>query len=481
MKKLSKIAFATLAGLAMIVSATSCVQIHANDSEVGDLTGFYVRGAMNNWGNGTGISTDREALEKECSFTKNDDGTYTYVFTAPAEEVEFAIADADWKEKFCDEEVAVGAGKVTINLSTGGNAKITGLSKSSKYKMTVIALPTSVVVSVDLDGELVEVDNSNAFADLYVRGGMNGWNKGEITKNDDGSYTFDFKATGENLEFKVADNGYAVAYGKDSSDIAVGGDFVALKSKGDNAKLTGMVIGNEYKLTLKLENNVVSVKLTLEKNNVPTFYVIGDGELTEMKYDGTSYCYQFKASSESQDLYVYSDGSYYKAADVALSATKDTEVTKSASKDKIVLSGLTSEKEYLVTLTVGETAVKANVKALCPYFMVGAINYAGGNIFTRMSSTAVDGVYEYEFTYATSMSAQWGSPENGVSFKITDGNGSWNAVFLDITLTLDAVYVESGTNNSNNVSVAGLANGKNYVFTLKYDGGKFYGKIAEKK
>lgn len=274
MKKLSKIAFATLAGLAMIVSATSCVQIHANDSEVGDLTGFYVRGAMNNWGNGTGISTDPEALEKECSFTKNDDGTYTYVFTAPAEEVEFAIADADWKEKFCDEEVAVGAGKVTINLSTGGNAKITGLSKGSKYKMTVIALPTSVVVSVDLDGEIVEVDNSNPFADLYVRGGMNGWAKGEITKNDDGSYTFDFKATGENLEFKVADSNYAVAYGKDSSDIAVGGDFVALKSKGENAKLTGMVIGNEYKLTLKIENNVVSVKLTLEKNNVPTFYVI---------------------------------------------------------------------------------------------------------------------------------------------------------------------------------------------------------------
>ena len=480
MKKLSKIAFATLAGLAMIVSATSCVQIHANDSEVGDLTGFYVRGAMNNWGNGTGISTDREALEKECSFTKNDDGTYTYVFTAPAEEVEFAIADADWKEKFCDEELAVGAGKVTINLSTGGNAKITGLSKGSKYKMTVLALPTSVVVSVDLDGEIVEVDNSNAFADLYVRGGMNGWAKGEITKNDDGSYTFDFKATGEDLEFKVADNGYAVAYGKDSSDIAVGGDFVALKSKGENAKLTGMVIGNEYKLTLKIENNVVSVKLTLEKNNVPTFYIIGNGELTEMKYDGTSYCYRFKATGTSKDLYVYSDGSYYKA-DVALSAETDTEVKKSASKDKIGLSGLTNGKAYMVTLTVGKTSVKANVKeALCPYFMVGAINYADGkNVFTRMSSTEDDEVYEYEFTYATSMSAQWGSPENGVCFKITNGAGWDVVVFGDKTLTLDGDYVESA--GGGNVTVAGLTNGKNYVFTLKYEGGKFYGKIAEKK
>lgn len=146
MKKLSKIAFATLAGLAMIVSATSCVQIHAADEPMGDLKDQYVRGSMNNWAN--------DNIE-EGALTKNEDGTYSFIFKATAETEEFGVADKDWSSKYSKGEVKAGGEYSVIEVGSGlENAKITGLTTGEVYTMTIIAGAESLKIKVELGGEL---------------------------------------------------------------------------------------------------------------------------------------------------------------------------------------------------------------------------------------------------------------------------------------------------------------------------------------
>ena len=315
---------------------------------------------------------------------------------------------------------------------------------------------------------------------FYLRGNMNNWandalTDGSLTENTDGTFTITYTAKANPDEFAIADATWATKY-CNGTEVVVDGDFVELAAGGGNAKVTGQVPGNNYKMTIQPLSDTVKVKVELAGVNVPSFYVLDTTKgLVEIPYDGKSYNYEFSADAETANLVIWSDKVYY-TGEATVGTAK--ELTADDEVGYLTVSGLTSGKPYNASFTVDDDdKVSVTVTKMCPYFIVGAINYVNDtNVFDRMSATDEDGVYTFEFTYKTSMSANWGSPSDGVAFKITDGNGSWNAVFQDAALT--AEFVESG--DDGNATASGLVDGTTYVITLKEADGKFSAKIAEK-
>ena len=77
------------------------------------------------------------------------------------------------------------------------------------------------------------------------------------------------------------------------------------------------------------------------------------------------------------------------------------------------------------------------------------------------------------------MSKNWGSPADGVAFKITDGNGSWNAKICGVKIKLGEDFVSSGTDG--NAELSGLEKDKEYVITVKDTAGTLTVKAALKE
>lgn len=320
---------------------------------------------------------------------------------------------------------------------------------------------------------------------FYLRGNMNNWandsiEDGKMTANPDGSYSIAYTAKAVNDEFAVANSGWSVKYcGK---DIAVGGESTELISGAkDNAKVTGQIPGNNYKLTVIPGSTTVSVKVELAGSNVPDFYILDTTTgLNKMEYDGTSYTTTYKATAVTGSICVWSKDKYYTASNVALKTA--TKLTAASDAGTIDFTGLSAKTDYNVSIAKDKDGddYKVTVTKLCPYWMVGAINYNGNNVFTRMEATATDGEYTYTFKYNSDMSKNWGSPADGVAFKITDGNGSWNAKICDVKIKLGEDFVSSGTGDGN-AELSGLEKDKEYVITVKDTDGTLTVKAALKK
>lgn len=317
---------------------------------------------------------------------------------------------------------------------------------------------------------------------FYLRGNMNNWandsiEDGKMTANPDGSYSIAYTAKAVNDEFAVANSGWSVKYcGK---DIAVGGESTELISGAkDNAKVMGQIPGNNYKLTVIPGSTTVSVKVELAGSNVPDFYILDTTTgLNKMEYDGTSYTTTYKATAVTGSICVWSKDKYYTASNVALKTA--TTLTAASDAGNIDFTGLSANTEYNVSIAKDGDDYKVTVTKLCPYWMVGAINYNGNNVFTRMEATDTDGEYTYTFKYNSDMSKNWGSPADGVAFKITDGNGSWNAKICGVKIKLGEDFVSSGTDG--NAELSGLEKDKDYVITVKDTDGTLTVKAALKK
>ncbi|MBE6349085.1 MAG: hypothetical protein E7064_09140 [Spirochaetaceae bacterium] len=309
---------------------------------------------------------------------------------------------------------------------------------------------------------------------FYLRGNMNNWcndalTDGALTKNDDGSFSITYTAKAEPDEFAIADEGWGVKY-CNGTEIAVGADFVELGSGGANAKVTGQVPGNNYKMTIKPLSTSIEVKVELAGVNVPSFYVLDTTKgLVEIPYDGTAYNYQFSADAETANLVIWSDKVYY-TGEATVGTAK--ELTAGDEVGYLTVSGVASGKDYIATLTVDDDKVSVTVTQMCPYFIVGDISGA----HVRMSATDEDGVYVYEFTYKNDMNA-WSGSNGNINFVITEGSG-WNKKITGIALT--STFADSLDNNQN-ATATGLVDGKTYVITLKEADGKFSAKIAEKQ
>ena len=339
----------------------------------------------------------------------------------------------------------------------------------------------------------------SGFAVVGPNGSWDGSQK--LTKVSDNEFTFEFVANGETEQVSLQlvpgswDTRYCGDLGggkqaeveadnKESSATMVyyeGGDPKHMLMKGLKA-------GGKYKITFKV-NEANDIVVSVASVYVPVFYVLDQYEgLIKLEYTGT-YAYKFTATNVTENICLWSDEKYYEGK-VTFNAETATPVALTAKKEAkyIQVSGLEADGDYLATISVGDDGVVSiKVEAfMSPYFMVGATTYGSGqgvkdgdNYFVRFELTDEDGIYTYEFKYETSMSANWGSPSDGVGFKITDG-ASWSVVvFQDAALT--AEFVESGDNNDNNATASGLVDGKTYVITLKEADGKFSAKIAEKQ
>lgn len=315
---------------------------------------------------------------------------------------------------------------------------------------------------------------------FYLRGNMNNWandslDDGKMTANPDGSYSITYTAKAADDEFAIANSGWSVKYCNGTS-VTVGAETATvLGNNGGNAVVKGQTPGNNYKMTVIPAETNVSVKVELAGSNVPDFYILDKTTgLIKMEYDGTSYTTTYKATAVTGSICVWSKDKYYTASNVALKTA--TTLTAASDAGNIDFTGLSANTEYNVSIAKDGDDYKVTVTKLCPYWMVGAINYNGDNVFTRMEATDTDGEYTYTFKYNSDMSKNWGSPADGVAFKITDGNGSWNAKICGVKIKLGEDFVSSGTDG--NAELSGLEKDKDYVITVKDTDGTLTVKAA---
>ena len=101
-----------------------------------------------------------------------------------------------------------------------------------------------------------------------------------------------------------------------------------------------------------------------------------------------------------------------------------------------------------------------------PTVIVGAMNYDGGNVFSEM--VKVDELTSsYTFIYKSSMSANWGSPADGVAFKVGYKADDWDHCWSQETAGTTALSDGRGeivckAQNAENIAFGGLADGKTY-------------------
>lgn len=104
-----------------------------------------------------------------------------------------------------------------------------------------------------------------------------------------------------------------------------------------------------------------------------------------------------------------------------------------------------------------------------PTVIVGAMNYDGGNVFSEM--VKVDELTSsYTFIYKSSMSANWGSPADGVAFKVGYEADDWDHCWSQETAGTTALSDGRGeivckAQNAQNIAFGGLADGKTYKIT----------------
>ena len=216
------------------------------------------------------------------ALTKVDATTYTYTFTASAEDEQFSIREVagSWTagNRWCgalkqDEDNAVKIepkGEAAMVYSTDPNPshfKLTKLKVGKAYKITITIVDEdkkSLKASVAVDGDAPAADTPAPFYldAMFVIGDMNDCKveynnllKAPVLDKKTGelTYAYDFKATEDSHSFGIASGegswktkytGANFAYGSDT-------DFVetTLGAK-DNNSISGLTIGTSYRITV---------------------------------------------------------------------------------------------------------------------------------------------------------------------------------------------------------------------------------------
>lgn len=215
------------------------------------------------------------------ALTKVDATTYTYTFTASAEDEQFSIREVagSWTagNRWCgalkkDEDNAVKIepkGEAAMVYSTDpdpSHFKLTKLKVGTAYKITITIVDAdkkSLKASVNVDGDAPAAGPAPFYLDaMFVIGDMNNWKveynnllKAPVLDKKTGelTYAYDFKATKSSHSFGIASGegswktkytGANFAYGSDT-------DFVetTLGAK-DNNSISGLTIGTSYRITV---------------------------------------------------------------------------------------------------------------------------------------------------------------------------------------------------------------------------------------
>lgn len=305
-----------------------------------------------------------------------------------------------------------------------------------------------------------------------ICGSMEGWTGSALTDNKDGSWSYKFKAKGSQENFALRGDGtWSVAYrSSDGSNLLSGYELdkevelVAFNSA-DCPALKGLIVGDEYTITVSPKSSSVVMKITHSGSNTPVFYVLDTTTgMNKMDYDGTVYTYNLTASGTEADLVVWSNDKYYSSEkSVTVGAETAIVLTSTDAVASTKISGLENKKDYLVSVSVKDGEYSVSVAKKCPYFIIGDM----AKVATRMSLTDADNVFTYTWKYNND--SEWGGKNGVVNFKIQQSLGDWSTALSNAKLTVggDSYTFDIIKDlNSDNCTISGLVKDSEYVITL---------------
>ncbi len=212
MKKLLSLFVAGALAFGLMSCADGSVSLAAADlhdmtvEKISFGSNIKFRGSPNGWG-----TTD---------LTSSGSGVWYVEFAADASDITFKFSDADWSKAntYNDSYMVAGTlptGAALTNTDDGNgstNAKITGLSKDSKYKM-VITADNSGKLKIDVLSANYNLVKLDGFAIVGGAKEVGDWKRTELldfSKVEEDAehsltYTKEFKATKNNYEFTITD------------------------------------------------------------------------------------------------------------------------------------------------------------------------------------------------------------------------------------------------------------------------------------
>lgn len=212
MKKLLSLFVAGVLAFGLMSCADGSVSLAAADlhdmtvEKISFGSNIKFRGSPNGWG-----TTD---------LTSSGNGVWYVEFAADASDITFKFSDADWSKAntYNDSYMVAGTlptGAALTNTDDGNgstNAKITGLSKDSKYKM-VITADNAGKLKIDILSSNYNLVKLDGFAIVGEAPEVGNWNRTQLldfSKAEEDAehsltYTWDFKATKTDYEFTITD------------------------------------------------------------------------------------------------------------------------------------------------------------------------------------------------------------------------------------------------------------------------------------
>lgn len=212
MKKLLSLFVAGALAFGLMSCADGSVSLAAADlhdmtvDKISFGSNIKFRGSPNGWG-----TTD---------LTSSGSGVWYVEFAADASDITFKFSDADWSKAntYNDSYMVAGTlptGAALTNTDDGNgstNAKITGLSKDSKYKM-VITADNAGKLKIDVLSANYNLVKLDGFAIVGAADEVGSWKRTELldfSKVEEDAehsltYTKEFKATKNSYEFTITD------------------------------------------------------------------------------------------------------------------------------------------------------------------------------------------------------------------------------------------------------------------------------------
>lgn len=270
MKKLLSLFVAGVLAFGLMSCADGSVSLAAADlhdmtvEKISFGSNIKFRGSPNGWG-----TTD---------LTSSGNGVWYVEFAADASDITFKFSDADWSKANTYNDSYMVAGTLptgaaltnTDDENGSTNAKITGLSKDSKYKM-VITADNAGKLKIDIlssNYNLVKLDGFAIVGDAPEVGNWNRTNLLDFTKAVEDAehaltYTWEFKATKTDFGFTISDAASSTWDNK----------FAGSEIKVESKKLSGSTELGASKEVTMLQRRI---------NSVPYAYNTGTGDYVEL-------------------------------------------------------------------------------------------------------------------------------------------------------------------------------------------------------